>query len=76
MLTQQIQLPKYHPGVWTKSLGRYSCCDQIDRAAVGCSLTTTEQGDIPHSMASITSCVYVDRYSTTEQGNIPQSMGS
>ena len=36
--------PKYHPGVWTKSLGRYSCCDQIDRAAVGCSLTTTEQG--------------------------------
>ena len=61
--------PKYHPGVWTKSLGRYSCCDQIDRAAVGCSLTTTEQGDIPHSMASITSCVYVDRYSTTEQGH-------
>lgn len=35
--------PKYHPGVWTKSLGRYSCCDQIDRAAVGCNLTTPEK---------------------------------
>ncbi|XP_076071271.1 tyrosine-protein kinase Tec-like isoform X1 [Mytilus galloprovincialis] len=37
--------PKYHPGVWTKSLGRYSCCDQIDRNAVGCSLTTPEKDD-------------------------------
>lgn len=28
--------PKYHPGVWTRSLSRYNCCDQIDRNAPGC----------------------------------------
>ncbi|XP_045204192.2 tyrosine-protein kinase Tec-like isoform X1 [Mercenaria mercenaria] len=29
-------LPKYHTGVWTKNLGHYNCCDQIDRNAPGC----------------------------------------
>ncbi|KAJ8297441.1 LOW QUALITY PROTEIN: hypothetical protein KUTeg_023972 [Tegillarca granosa] len=35
--------PKYHKGAWTKSLGRYSCCDQVDRNAPGCELSTPEQ---------------------------------
>lgn len=36
-------LPKYHPGVWTKTLGRYSCCDQIDRNAPGCQPVPAEE---------------------------------
>ncbi|XP_033742868.1 tyrosine-protein kinase TXK-like [Pecten maximus] len=35
--------PKYHNGVWTKSKGKYSCCDQIDRNAPGCMVTTNEK---------------------------------
>ncbi|XP_069129754.1 tyrosine-protein kinase Btk-like isoform X2 [Argopecten irradians] len=35
--------PKYHNGVWTKSRGKYSCCDQIDRNAPGCMVTTSEK---------------------------------
>ncbi|XP_060582026.1 tyrosine-protein kinase Tec-like [Ruditapes philippinarum] len=31
-------LPKYHTGVWTKTLGHYNCCDQIDRNAPGCQM--------------------------------------
>ncbi|KAK3099157.1 hypothetical protein FSP39_000263 [Pinctada imbricata] len=38
-----VLMPKFHSGVWTKSLGKYSCCDQIDRNAPGCELTTPEK---------------------------------
>nr|AIR09496.1 tyrosine protein kinase [Amphioctopus fangsiao] len=36
---------KYHPGVWTKSLKKYKCCDQIDRNAPGCKLSFIERHD-------------------------------
>lgn len=36
---------KYHPGVWTKSLDKYTCCDQIDRKAPGCELSFIERHD-------------------------------
>ena len=29
-------LEKYHKGVWTKTLGKFNCCDQVDRNAIGC----------------------------------------
>ncbi|XP_059179281.1 tyrosine-protein kinase TXK-like [Physella acuta] len=32
---------KYHPGVWTKKLSYYNCCDQSNRNAIGCKLTDT-----------------------------------
>lgn len=41
---------KYHPGVWTKSLDKYTCCDQIDRKAPGCELSFTERhGKLLHA---------------------------
>ncbi|KAL3878493.1 hypothetical protein ACJMK2_030838 [Sinanodonta woodiana] len=44
-------LQKYHPGVWTKTLNRYNCCDQIDRNAPGCVLATEkERGPPPESI--------------------------
>ncbi|KAK7097302.1 tyrosine-protein kinase Btk-like [Littorina saxatilis] len=36
-------LEKYHRGVWTKSLGKFNCCDQVDRSAVGCVVATSER---------------------------------
>nr|KAG5687273.1 hypothetical protein BaRGS_010260 [Batillaria attramentaria] len=35
-------LQKYHKGVWTKSLGKFNCCDQVDRGAMGCLVSTPE----------------------------------
>lgn len=36
--------PKYHPGVWTRTLSRYNCCDQIDRNAPGCKIIPNGDG--------------------------------
>ncbi|XP_071086830.1 tyrosine-protein kinase Btk-like isoform X1 [Haliotis cracherodii] len=36
-------VPKYHKGVWTKTLRKYNCCDQLYRNAPGCEVATHEQ---------------------------------
>ncbi|GAB1601730.1 tyrosine-protein kinase TXK-like isoform X1 [Argonauta hians] len=47
---------KYHPGVWTKSLKKYKCCDQIDRNAPGCKLSFVERHDeVPISPNKVSS---------------------
>jgi len=28
--------PRYHPGAWTKALGKYTCCGNPKRDAIGC----------------------------------------
>lgn len=35
-------LQKYHRGVWTRSQGKFNCCDQVDRGAMGCVVSTSE----------------------------------
>lgn len=35
-------LQKFHRGVWTRSLGKFNCCDQVDRGAMGCVVSTSE----------------------------------
>ncbi|KAL8562218.1 hypothetical protein ACOMHN_005203 [Nucella lapillus] len=40
-------LEKYHCGVWTKKLGRFNCCDQMDRSAVGCVVSSAESQKTP-----------------------------
>ncbi|XP_041359830.1 tyrosine-protein kinase TXK-like [Gigantopelta aegis] len=44
--------PKYHRGVWTKSLGKFNCCDQRDRGAIGCEVATPEIPDEPNDVSS------------------------
>ncbi|KAL8604046.1 hypothetical protein ACOMHN_024871 [Nucella lapillus] len=39
-------LEKYHKGVWTKSLGKFNCCDQVDRSAVGCVVCTHDRQNV------------------------------
>lgn len=56
-----VFFPKYHPGVWTKALGRYSCCDQIDRAAVGCNLTTPEQGETSKAVSKTNNASVINK---------------
>ena len=55
-------LEKYHRGVWTKSLGKFNCCDQVDRSAVGCVVATTDRqpcftGTCPG--AAFLTCVFI-----------------
>ncbi|XP_076467767.1 tyrosine-protein kinase Btk-like [Babylonia areolata] len=35
-------LEKYHCGVWTKKQGRFNCCEQVDRSAMGCVVCSSE----------------------------------
>ncbi|XP_025085386.1 tyrosine-protein kinase TXK-like isoform X2 [Pomacea canaliculata] len=46
-------LNKYHRGVWTKSMGKFNCCDQMDRNAVGCVLSTPERSAASNNSAGI-----------------------
>ena len=55
-------LEKYHRGVWTKSLGKFNCCDQVDRSAVGCVVATSDrQPCIPGTCpgATFLTCVFI-----------------
>ena len=45
--------PHYHPGVYVKAVGKYSCCDSITKGSKGCEPVTVDLSSKIHCVLSV-----------------------